>query len=417
VGATDTRELEELDARGDHDALVAALRARIESDRRALTDPWIKDWCGRRWRGLFVAEAARDPDAVSAASARFSIPGTDISVRRGGDQRPDRRRIAERFLRDPLESDWDEATPPVSHGAVLEATLVFCPGLIGSMMPERAFKAPLAALAAERGWRILCAESHPMRSCEDNVADLAAAIEGGLGLDHNCLPITPEEAEPPADVFLLCYSKGAPDALTLLVRRPDLVPRIKAIFSWGGAIGGSYLADDIYSSLERLGLERGSLGDPLKAILRTLFPVIRMDAAAERLDEFDVMGAVADLTTGVRAKFLADHAGEIDALDVPIFSVSGATTPLEVPYFQAQGAMELARRDPDNDMQLTQEQARMQIPMATHLATLHAHHWDMSYDPFPAASRLGSANLDHPFPRRAALTAIFELTAELGLIA
>ncbi len=416
MGAVEVSELRELDQRGDHAALIDGLRERIAADRRTLADPWVKDWCGRRWRSLFVAEAARDSDAVSVASTRVSIPGTDLSVRRGKDQRTERRRIAERFLHDPSDEDWEESTLPARHSGISEATLVFCPGLIGSMLPARAFKQPFATVAAEHGWRIVCAEAHPMRGCEENVDDLVAAIDRGEGLDHDCMPIQAGEASPPADVFLLCYSKGAADALTLLAHRRELASRIKAVYSWGGAIGGSYLADDIYAALERVNIPLGSVSEPLKALLRTVFPVVNLDDASVRLDEFDIKAAIRDLTTGAREQFLHEHADAIDALDVPFFSISGATSPLEVPYFQAQGAMELGRHDPHNDMQLTQEQARLAIPMSTHLATLRAHHWDMSYDPFPIRARLGSANLDHPFPRRAALTAIFDLTAELGLI-
>jgi hypothetical protein len=416
MGAAATEELRALEQRGEHAALIDALREQVAADRRILADPWVKEWCGRRWRSLFVAEAARDPDAVSVASARYSIPGTDLSVRRSRDERPERRRIAERFLHEPTDADWDEDTLPPRHEGVREATLIFCPGLIGSMLPERAFRQPFATVAAEHGWRIVCAEAHPMRGCDENVDDLVAAIERGLGLDHECAPIQPGQEQAPGDVFLLCYSKGAPDALTLLAHRPELAERIKAVFCWAGAIGGSYLADDMHASLERINLPLGTVSEHLKTLLRTIFPVIRLDDASVRLDEFDVKAAVRDLTTPVRAEFLSRHGEAIDALGIPIFTISGATTPLEVPYFQAQGAMELGRYDPHNDMQVIQEHARMAIPMSTHLATLHAHHWDMSYDPFPIQARLGSANLDHPFPRRAALTAIFDLTAELGLI-
>lgn len=411
----DIAELQALDEARQHERLIDALRALVQADRRALTDPWVKQWCGRRWRSLFVGEAARDEAAVEVASTRISIPGTDISVRRGRDGRPPRRRIAERFLRDPVASDWDESAPPPRHDGFGDATLVFCPGLIGSMLPSRAFAGTFAR-APERGWRVLSAEAHPMRTCKANVADLVAAIERGEGLDHACAPIAGADAAAPGDVFLLCYSKGAPDALTLLTERPDLAPRIKAVFSWGGAIGGSLLADDMHASLQRFEVPLGAIGEPLKAILRTVFPLVSLDAAADRLDDFDVLGAVGDLTTPVRGEFLERNANAIDALGVPQFSVSGSTSPLEVPYFQAQGAMELGRHDPLNDMQVTQAQARLAIPMATHLATLHAHHWDMSYDPFPVRARLGSANLDHPFPRDAAVAAIFDLTAELGLI-
>ena len=51
--------------------------------------------------------------------------------------------------------------------------------------------------------------------------------------------------------------------------------------------------------------------------------------------------------------------------------------------------LNLTRFDGNNDMQVTQEQAKIKLPMA---------------------------NLDHPFPRKAAIIAIYQLLAELGLI-
>jgi hypothetical protein len=54
--------------------------------------------------------------------------------------------------------------------------------------------------------------------------------------------------------------------------------------------------------------------------------------------------------------------------------------------------------------------------MATHIAMLHGHHWDIAYPPFPRGIRLTSPNLDHRFPRKAALVAVWLLLAELGLI-
>jgi hypothetical protein len=46
----------------------------------------------------------------------------------------------------------------------------------------------------------------------------------------------------------------------------------------------------------------------------------------------------------------------------------------------------------------------------------HAHHWDIAYDAFPPAMRAMSPNLEHRWPRYAALIANWELLAELGLI-
>jgi pimeloyl-ACP methyl ester carboxylesterase len=411
-------ELRELERRGDYVGLIAGLRALVAADRRTFVDPWVKEWCAKRWRNLFISAAIEDPKAVHAASQRLGVPGTDIWIRTRLDRRRARQRIAERFLKRMPEREWELDLPPPQVGEALDATLVFCPGLIGSMLPLRGFQRALPAVAARRGWRMLCAEAHPMRSCEANVDDLEAAIERGEGLDHDCIPISLEKAEPPGDVVLLGYSKGAPDALTLLIRRPELAARVKALYSWGGAIGGSHLADGVYELIKDLSVPPGTLGAAIRAVLRGLFPVIRLDAAAERVDEFDVKAAIHDLTTAERARFLDEHAEEIEALDLPIFSISGATSALEVPYFQVQGYLDIRRQsgDADNDMQVTQDQARWPGPMGVHLATLHAHHWDMAYDAFPRATRVGSANLDHPFPREAAITTIFQLTAELGLI-
>ena len=101
---------------------------------------------------------------------------------------------------------------------------------------------------------------------------------------------------------------------------------------------------------------------------------------------------------------------------MPTFNLVGVAGALEVPYFQAQGSLEISRRAGANDMQLSIEQARMTNRHATDLATVHAHHWDMAYDPFPVRYRLGAANFEHHFPRRAALAATATLLAELGLI-
>ena len=78
--------------------------------------------------------------------------------------------------------------------------------------------------------------------------------------------------------------------------------------------------------------------------------------------------------------------------------------------------MELNKYDANNDMQLTQNGATLDMPMATNLAMLNSHHWDMSYDPFPKLMRFGSTQLNHPFPKEAAITAMLKLSIELGLV-
>ena len=67
-------------------------------------------------------------------------------------------------------------------------------------------------------------------------------------------------------------------------------------------------------------------------------------------------------------------------------------------------------------MQMTQEGATFDGPMATHLAMLNANHWDMTYNTFPAAMTLGSRKLVHHFPKPAALHAMVALAHELGML-
>ena len=52
---------------GDTVPAIAALRQLLQQDRRALVDPRIKAWLGRRWRNLFLQAAAQDRQALKTA--------------------------------------------------------------------------------------------------------------------------------------------------------------------------------------------------------------------------------------------------------------------------------------------------------------------------------------------------------------
>jgi hypothetical protein len=52
--------------------------------------------------------------------------------------------------------------------------------------------------------------------------------------------------------------------------------------------------------------------------------------------------------------------------------------------------------------------------MATELGVLNGHHWDLAYPAFRKRRWLN--NTYHPFPKTAAITAMVQLSAELGLI-
>jgi hypothetical protein len=413
VPASAVRSLTVAEKQGAYGELIVELRQRIADDRRVLTNAFVKGWCGRRWRDLFLTEAAKDERAVSVASKRLAVPATPLSVRIGPDKRPFRQRIAERFLQRDIE-DWKLELPPPPRPRKLKTTLLFCPGFVNTFVPVQAFGPEFALIEERYGMRVLRARSHPVRGCEGNMADLLEAIERGRGLDATGRPI--ERPRKPKDFSMLGYSKGTPDALVLLANHPELAPRVRSLVSWAGAVGGSPTADDVYGMIKDLRIDLGPASVPVLTLIKTLLPVAQLDGLVERSDEWDLKTALRDLTTAERGRFLRRHAKAIDALDIPIFNIVAVTSALEVPFFQVQGVIDIGRKSGANDMQVAVPDAQMTTPMATTLAVLHAHHWDAAMEAFPQPMRLGSPNLDHPFPRAAAVAATVLLQAELGLI-
>lgn len=399
------------EADGDYHAVIDGVRELVAADRTAITDPWLKGWIGRRWRDLFLQEAVKDPQAVDYASKPALLAALPLpsALKKSNP----RQAIAERFLKDAPASEWQTEMPAAQYDSIQNATLILCGGLLTGLLHPDAHAFPLEAerLYRERGWRTLRADVHPMRSCAANEDDIEAAFRGE-GLDAAMRPVT--DPEPPGDVFMLGYSKGTPDILSFLVNRPQYADRIKGVFTWAGAAGGSYTADGIHSQIKDLPIEDSY--EYLSMLLSVISPAMLNRVGVRRLDEYDVKGALNDLRTDVREAFNRRHAAYLDGLGIPIFGLTGATTPLEVPNFQFMDAVRLSTHDANNDMQLTQRQALLPIGMNTHIAMAHAHHWDVAYSAFPLAMRAITPNLEHPWPRYAALVASWELLAELGLI-
>lgn len=400
--------LEKLEQEADYEGLIKAMREFIAEDKVAFTHPVVKRWCALRWRNLFISEAVNDKVALKKADKTKLIGAKD--------KRPLKQKIAERFLRGDEMREWSLELPEYQKPkAALKTTLVFSPGLINGMLPVRAFQSAFPELEEELGIRVLRSDNHPMRGCRENVSDLVAAVDQGAGLAANTQKIDAADQVAPKDIILIGYSKGAPDIYALLVARPDLKDRIRCIYNWGGAIGGSYLADDIYNSIKDMSLPK--VEQAMRTFLTLVSPAIDLkDGVLRRFDEYNIKEAIRDLTTHARNDFLAENLEKINDMGIPVFNITGSTTAMEVPYFQMQGVMEINRYDSNNDMQLTQAQAKLKMPMATDLAMLRAHHWDMSYDAFPKLMRFGSPNLDHPFPKLAAAKAMVMLGVELGLI-
>jgi dienelactone hydrolase len=398
-----------------YDEVITQVREWVAADRTAaLADPGTKRWLALRWKDLFLREAAQDQAAVAAAEKPVGL-GRLVSLPFGTDRRTDRQKVADRFLKSITSADVDVELPEAVDPVVERTQLLLCPGLLSGILHPgaHAFVAEAPAIAAERGWQTLRADLHPFRGCSANEADLKAALDRGEGMQADLTPIT--DPTPPERVWIIGYSKGGPDVLSFLVHHPEYADRVAAVYTWAGAMGGSYTADTIYGQIKDL--DTKAISDQLDAFLQMLSPGLVERTGLRRVDEYDIKGAFHDLQTEVRQQFNAQHAGQVVALGVPFFNITGSTTPLEAPAFQFADTARMSAFDANNDMQLTQAQARMDdVPTATHLAMLHGHHWDIAYDTFPRAMRMVSPNLDHPFPRKAALIACWQQLGELGLL-
>jgi hypothetical protein len=382
--------------------LMTAVRAMVAADRRAFVDPQVKAWCARRWRFLFLNEAVKDQVALNYATRRF------------WDRRPARQRIAAYYLVGIEDEAWRDEQPETAVASIGRTALVACPGLLNGLLPVRDFQDQLPRIQKRFGMQVLRADAHPVRGCEANVADLMRALEKGQGRTPAGDQIPEADAKPPAEVFLIGYSKGAPDILTLLIQQPQVSARVRCVFTWAGAIGGSEVADKAARDFKHSRVEKDALG--IASVAKILLPPgIKLGKhEVARVHEFDTARAIGDLTTGVRGTFLASHKDQLDALNLPMFYFRGATRLSEVPASQREGFRLLSGTDPQNDMQVTSANAALPFPMATDLGLLRAHHWDLAYPAF--SKRRWLNNVYHPFPKEAALVAIVTLAAELGLI-
>ena len=398
---------------GNYDEVISEVCEWVAADpQAAFADPTVKRWLGLRWKDLFLREAILDEKAVKVAGKPAGITGK-VTPRIGKDKRSNRQKIADRFLKGIGAPDWAQELPEPQVNPQ-NSTLLLCPGMLSGILHPgaHAFVEETPALEQERGWKTLRADLHPFRGCEANEADLLAALDKGEGFNGDLSPVT--DPVPPEKVWIIGYSKGGPDVLTFLVDHPEYADRIAGVFTWAGAMNGSYSADSIYDQISKMDTKQ--ISDNLDSVLKMLNPGLVDASGLRRVDEYDIKQAFWDLRTFTREDFNRENADLLNSLGVPFFNVTGATTPMEVPSFQFMDTVKMTQFDANNDMQLTQKQASMDMPLATHVAMLHGHHWDIAYAPFPMRMRAMSPNLDHPFPRKAAVAACWLFLGELGLI-
>lgn len=402
-----------LDAK-DYATVVSLVRQAFDSNpTAAINDPVIQNWLGVRFRNLFLNEAMGDPDAIKHAKAMFPLDRFD--------HRPERQQLAEQNFRHFDLAELELELPVSEVEDLSERTLLFLPGLLTGLLPVLAFQSVWPYIMDRFGLRVVASDSHPGRSSKANVADLLNVIEKGIGV--NVGPeggfITSADNPQPieGDFVAMGYSKGGPDFLTMLVEHPEIASRVKGIVGWAGAFGGSFAADEIYKTLQKLPDAQvvGKFDVHLSALLARMAPVINSNHLTRRLDEYNIKEAIESLTTTFRSRFIAEHEETLRSFNIPGFYFTGATSIIEVPYFQMKGTLDLDHYDQDNDMQLIQTQAT--IPgNSTRLAMIHANHWDLSYDSFPWYETGGSHNLKNPFPRRVAMVAIVQTLGEIGVL-
>ncbi|WP_156499444.1 hypothetical protein, partial [Oleiphilus sp. HI0061] len=192
--------LETLENKGDYEQLITNIRLILQSDRKNYAHPYIKRWCGIRWRNIFLTEALQDNIALKKADK------TKLLGRK--DKRPNKQKLAEQFLRGDEIREWKLEIPEFkSTNRVRNTTLIFSPGLLNGMLPVRAFQNAFPKIQDELGIRIIRADNHPMRGCSSNIDDLIAAIDHGAGLAADTTTIPPSEQKTPGDIFLIGYSK------------------------------------------------------------------------------------------------------------------------------------------------------------------------------------------------------------------
>jgi hypothetical protein len=186
-------------------------------------------------------------------------------------------------------------------------------------------------------------------------------------------------------LILIGYSKGAPDILEAVVSYQEIRPRIAAVISAAGAIGGSPLANDAtQSQLELL----------------RYWP----DAQCISGDG----GAVESLRPVTRKAWLAQNPLP---RDFPYYSLVTYPKPERISTILASSYDKLSRVDARNDSQvLFYDQV---IPGSTLLGYVNADHWALSVPIARSHSMLGATFVDqNDYPREALLEALLRFVEE-----
>jgi hypothetical protein len=219
---------------------------------------------------------------------------------------------------------------------------------------------------------------------------LLVPVDALSGSAHNARQIRDAIVQMPLSdsgprLVLVGYSKGAPDILEALVSYPEIRPRVAAVVSAAGAVGGSPLANDA---------EQSDLG------LLTRWPGAKCTPGDG--------GAIDSLRPATRKAWLAQH--PLPA-EIPYYSLVSYPEPGRVSAVLKPSYNKLARIDGRNDGQLLfYDQV---IPGGTLLGYVNADHWARSVPIARTHDTLGATFVNHnDFPREALLEAVLRFVEE-----
>ena len=190
---------------------------------------------------------------------------------------------------------------------------------------------------------------------------------------------------PRPGLVLIGYSKGAPDILEAVASYPEIRPRIAAVVSVAGSVGGSPLANHMEQSQLRL---------------LTHWPGARCTPGDG--------GAIESLRPATRQAWLARTALPPE---VPLYSLVTFPEPERISFVLRFSYNKLSRVDARNDSQMIfYDQV---IPGSTLLGYLNADHWALAVPISRTHAFLGATFVNHnDFPREALLEALLRFIEE-----
>ena len=267
---------------------------------------------------------------------------------------------------------------------------------LGRPVPLESSKRHLtAALVPGIGWDCFApwlnasntAGAHAQRYGYDGILIPVDALSG---TQHNARQIRdaimamPQESGLPR-IVLIGYSKGAPDIFEALVTYPELRPRIAAVVSAAGPVGGSPLAND---------------AEQYHADLLQYFP----KATCKPGDG----GGVESLRPSIRKAWLAEHPLP---REIPYYSLVALPHPDRISSVLDSSYRKLSRVDARNDSQVIFYDAI--VPGSTLLGYLNADHWAVAVPIARTHPTVGAWFVtENAYPREALLEAILRFVEE-----